>query len=56
MILTLHFLWKLSAVGIKEVEVVLCVTPRIHIHDLEYKYCNPKQGFQQCHIKVASLQ
>lgn len=38
MILTLHFLWKLPAVGIKGVEV-LCVTLRIHIHDLEYVYC-----------------
>lgn len=54
--LTLHFVWKLSAVGIQGVEAVLCVRPRIHIHDLDYMYFNPTQCFQQCHIKVASLQ
>jgi hypothetical protein len=55
-IFTLHFLWKLSAVGEQGLEVVVCVTPGMHIHDVEYVYCNPTQGSQQCHVKVASLQ
>jgi hypothetical protein len=41
------------AVSIQGVEVVLCVTPRIHIHYLEYTYCNPMQDFQHCYIQVA---